>query len=112
MMVIVGDININILQPSNISMAYENLLFTHGFHRTINNYTREEYVNLDLKQSCIDHIYFRCVNVDMHTAVVEVKISDHNIVCGTIPVYVDRGRTIQNGQTRTNTDRALLRPII
>lgn len=53
--IIVGDININILQPDRYGEEYMTMLYEFGFISTINEHTRVQ----GQSKSCIDHIFIK-----------------------------------------------------
>lgn len=58
--ILVGDININILDQKDYTQQYLNILHTEGYISQINKYTR---INSEHK-SCIDHIFVKQKNVN------------------------------------------------
>lgn len=73
---IVGDLNINILDDSESSVQYLNVLSEYGFVSCINEFTRVT----DRGGSCIDHIFLKsrlfCED-DINALVYEHQITDH-----------------------------------
>lgn len=73
--VIVGDININILDQKFFTQEYLNIMHEHGYVSQINKFTRVD----GQKKSCIDHIFIKYK--DIHTPVTPVilheQITDH-----------------------------------
>ncbi|CAH2012904.1 unnamed protein product [Acanthoscelides obtectus] len=71
-----GDININILEHSETSQNYLNLLSEHNFISTINNFTR---VDLTSK-TCIDHMFVKGKTINfcqLIPIIYQNSISDH-----------------------------------
>ena len=66
--ILIGDININIMEDSTIAMEYMNTLATYGFISTITKPTRTTHNS----SSCIDHCF------------VKTKITTNDIVAGVI----------------------------
>lgn len=74
--ILIGDFNINILQNSEDSEYYLNVLYEAGFRSLINKYTRIE----NNTKSCIDHIFYKskCIrDADVSPYIFNTKISDH-----------------------------------
>lgn len=73
--IIIGDININIIQDSIHATCYLNNLYQAGFLSCINDYTRVQ----DNYTSCIDHIFIKTkVNKNEITPIIlETTITDH-----------------------------------
>ena len=77
---IIGDININLLQQSNSNVTlYENILSESGFSKQIQGITREEFRNECLTQSCLDHIYIKS-NKNYSSAIIDHKLADHYLI--------------------------------
>jgi hypothetical protein len=95
--IIIGDININILDNNNdiedkfdqIAIDnYENMLAGLGFTCKINSPTREEIVLKQgvkyFQQSCIDHLYIKSKNSKSRGGVLTEKLADHYFTIGWI----------------------------
>lgn len=72
---IVGDINIDILKTTDISLSYLNTLFEYDFISTINDFTRCR----DSSKSCIDHIFVKTVtDLDLLLPlIIKTTVTDH-----------------------------------
>jgi hypothetical protein len=77
---IIGDMNINLLEETAVVLEYETLMMSNGLQKMINKATREEYVNDELIRSCIDHSFIRCVRAETSSCVVNKKITDNFII--------------------------------
>lgn len=84
---VVGDINIDILKKSSTNSSYMNMLYNNSMIPYINSLiTREEMVDGRLTSSCIDHINLRC-NLNKYlvtSAVIKDKLADHYFVALTL----------------------------
>lgn len=78
--VIIGDVNIDVLRNSSVSLDYLNVLCSAGFEQKIDTPTREEFRDGTLVSSCIDHIFTRFQKFTVKSAVVTSKISDHYMI--------------------------------
>lgn len=73
-LILVGDININILENSTVSNLYLDTLSTFGLRPGIFGVTRES----NDSSSCIDHIFYRnCCNMSVNSAIIKYPITDH-----------------------------------
>jgi hypothetical protein len=109
---LIGDINIDILENTNdiedkhdqlVIDQYENTLASLGFQCKVNSPTREEIVMKNgkghLQQSCIDHIYTKCKTGESSAGVLTEKISDHYSVIGWMwDKKIDKTIEIENKQ--------------
>lgn len=80
--VILGDMNIDLLQDDQIVQSYLSILTSNGFCTCIADVTREEFRTDIFSQTCIDHIFARTSNrsaCDIHSVVYRTKITDHYI---------------------------------
>jgi exonuclease III len=75
--VIVGDMNINILQECNMTNNYMDMLLCHRIKHCINKCTREEPIGDHFSETCIDHIAVGGNFVSVLPAIIKCKISDH-----------------------------------
>lgn len=74
--IFIGDINIDILQNSDCSIEYMNILNEFGYISCINNYTRVQ----ENQKSCLDHIFIRSrhnVNEKILPIILQTDITDH-----------------------------------
>ncbi|KAJ8947641.1 hypothetical protein NQ317_008848 [Molorchus minor] len=74
--VIMGDINIDIMDSNEISQEYLNIMAEWGYTSAINNYTRVQ----GNSKSCIDHLFFNIQNmpnISMIPMILKTCISDH-----------------------------------
>lgn len=73
--VIVGDININILQETNYAQEYLNMLSKEGFTSQVNKHTRVQ----KTQRSCLDHIFTKTYikQSKVTPIIVEDGITDH-----------------------------------
>ncbi|XP_059048262.1 uncharacterized protein LOC131843606 [Achroia grisella] len=77
--IIVGDMNINLMENSLIGEKYKNMLCDSGLQSAINECTREEIVGGRLVSSCIDHVWVRSRHrIAAH--MLTCKISDHYMI--------------------------------
>lgn len=74
--IIIENLNVNILEETNINTIYLNILYEKGFISCINEYTRSQ----QNSRSCIDHIFIKTkINpAKMIPIVNESTITDHN----------------------------------
>lgn len=72
-LILIGDMNINLLDTTNSTTLYYDLLNSFNFIQYINCPTRP------LTNSCIDHIFIRDnhKHYNIHSAVIESPITDH-----------------------------------
>lgn len=78
--ILIGDININVMEDSKSKEDYLNMLLTHSLMQLIDNYTREEMRKDELIQSCIDHIAIGSKLKNVKTFIIMSKIADHYII--------------------------------
>lgn len=72
--ILIGDININILNQKDYTQEYLNILSEEGYISQINKFTRVE----KNKKSCIDHIFVKQKKpVLLYPAIIEDLITDH-----------------------------------
>lgn len=80
-MVLLGDINIDILQEEDtIAQSYRTLLSAYGFLSCISDVTREEHRLNTISKSCLDHIFVRMSDSTFHklrSVIYTSKLSDH-----------------------------------
>lgn len=77
--VFVGDINIDILKNTDISLEYLNTMHEYGYVSTINDYTRCK----DLSKTCIDHIFIKTNNSDAELLlpiIIKTTLTDHYMI--------------------------------
>lgn len=78
---IIGDININIMDDSNSSDHYLDVISTLGFKLDIFGITRK----VSEINSCIDHIFYRTTNnLKIKSAIINYPITDHYPICSSI----------------------------
>lgn len=84
---LIGDININILQPSKSSVCdYLNVLAHFGLASGVNVPTREELLDSRLVSSCLDHVHIRLNESTAKSVIVLQKLADHYFIgCQVIP---------------------------
>lgn len=73
--ILIGDINIDILQDTDYSHEYLNILHEEGFKSMINDFTRVEHGS----KSCIDHIFLK-TNISLDSflpVIIHAGITDH-----------------------------------
>lgn len=88
---IIGDINIDILNNNTVTQNYLNLLYSHGLKSTINKPTRET----SMSRTCIDHIFlhenkfskyeilpviFKTYITDHYSTILNIKLNHDNKV--------------------------------
>lgn len=79
--ILMGDINIDLMERSNtIVNTYEDLLSNYGYERYIYGYTREEFRNGILSQSCLDHIFVKNEKCEVLSGIITHKLADHYFV--------------------------------
>lgn len=74
--VLIGDININILDHKNFTQDYLNILHEEGYISYINDYTRVH----ENRKSCIDHIFVKTNTVSNNgliPVIIQSSITDH-----------------------------------
>lgn len=72
--IMIGDINLNILESTPIALNYLSLLNSNGFIQLVNSPTR---IGIN-SQTCIDHIFVRHRNTSIFkSAVFDVDFTDH-----------------------------------
>lgn len=70
---LMGDININILESDNNTIEYLNILSQFGFHNFINKPTR----SCLSSSTCIDHIFVKSNSLKIKSGIFVTDISDH-----------------------------------
>jgi hypothetical protein len=73
---LVGDLNINIINNSNVTNEYMNIMSINGFKSYINKTTRENMAS----ESCIDHIFLKNSSFDPNNIrgiIFKTSITDH-----------------------------------
>lgn len=84
-LLLVGDLNIDILQEARSAVAdYLNLLAEYGLMNVINAYTREEHLGCRITKTCIDHIVLRLAKQSYRSGVVNLKLADHYFIVAVI----------------------------
>ena len=74
--ILIGDMNINVhCETEPIVQEYESILAGNGFCMMVWGFTREDFKNNVLVQSCIDHVYIRSPSSKFTGAVIQSKIS-------------------------------------
>lgn len=79
--IIVGDLNINILENNAITKEYKNWLSMHNLHIVNNKITtRKGTLARNEKDSLIDHVITNFQNLDTVVSIIENQLSDHQII--------------------------------
>lgn len=75
--IIIGDMNINILNQNITTTKYKEMISSNGLHCVINEITREDLIKRS--SSCIDHMHVRHnkINTQTYATVIKSNISDH-----------------------------------
>lgn len=85
--VIIGDININILEETRQSNDYLNLLSENGYSSLINTPTRVS----DVSETCIDHIFLKNrAPLKTDTAILSYEVTDHYPILCKIDLKIER----------------------
>ena len=74
--IIVGDININLLEKNNYSNKYLNILINNGYEQCIFGATREHFKGEKLNVTCLDHCFIKNMK-KIDSEIIKTKISDH-----------------------------------
>jgi hypothetical protein len=72
-LLVLGDMNINILNNSEIVDNYNFLMSSHGLTSDVNVPTRIS----NISSTCIDHVFYRCSDVVINSSVEDLCITDH-----------------------------------
>lgn len=102
----VGDLNIDIMNPSEETQNYLDILSGHGLVSVINNPTR---LQINKQHSCLDHIFINARDFNYDTIiplVVETDITDHCTVLAQI-IVPTRGAELDRVKyyKKTNTKK-------
>lgn len=99
--ILVGDININLLNKNLLTTLYIDMMSSNGLQCMINDCTRE-----DLSKNtntCIDHLFVRCKHIQTHayTSIIKINISDHYGLLCCLSGYESVVKTIENDTQQT-----------
>lgn len=94
---LIGDINIDLLNNENYVEDYKNCLNENGFLSAINDITRPQ------SKTCIDHIFLKSKSsIDkVHSFVFHNKITDHYPIAIHIPYKSPREKKIKKNRTNS-----------
>lgn len=108
---LIGDINIDLLNNENTVEEYKNSLVENGFLSAVNDITRPE------SKTCIDHIFIKSKNPtdQLHSFIFQSKITDHYPIAIHIPYknpFYEKNRKELNEFDKTYINKNKLKELV